>query len=122
MSRSPTADVYNALAESRQRQIVELLAPRAARGKPVVVLNLPRPAAAKHLYALCTVGLVVVIQQGRRRVDQLQAERPKTVHDWGRFFEELWNDRLHRIKERAEHRARTRQQPPIIPKPRKGKP
>ncbi|HEV3341998.1 MAG TPA: metalloregulator ArsR/SmtB family transcription factor [Pirellulales bacterium] len=109
MPRAPTtADVFNAIAEPRRRQIVELLARRGALtvGALVVTLGLPQPAVSKHLGVLRKVGVVAVAKQGRERVYTLQAEKLKTVHDWAKAFEDLWGHQLDRIKERAERRAR----------------
>lgn len=99
-----TTDVFNAIAEPRRRQIVELLARRGALavGTIVVALGLPQPAISKHLGVLRKVGVVEVIRQGKQRVYSLEAEKLKTVHDWVQAFEELWSHQLDRIKERAE--------------------
>ena len=124
MPRAPTtADVFNAIAEPRRRQIVELLARRGALavGTLVVALGLPQPAVSKHLGVLRKVGVVAVIKQGKQRVYNLEAEKLKTVHDWVKAFEELWGHQLDRIKERAEHRAREQTESPIPLKPRKGR-
>lgn len=109
MSRAPTtSDVFNAIAEPRRRQIVELLARRGALavGTLVVALGLPQPAVSKHLSVLRSVGVVAVIKQGKQRVYNLEAEKLKVVHDWVKAFEGLWGHQLNRIKERAERRAR----------------
>jgi DNA-binding transcriptional ArsR family regulator len=109
MPRAPTtADVFNAIAEPRRRQIVELLARRGALavGALVVALGLPQPAVSKHLGVLRKVGVVAVSKQGRERVYSLEADKLKTVHDWVKAFENLWDHQLDRIKERAERRAR----------------
>jgi DNA-binding transcriptional ArsR family regulator len=105
-----TTDVFNAIAEPRRRQIVELLARRGALavGTLVVTLGLPQPAVSKHLGVLRKVGVVVVVKQGKQRVYSLEAEKLKIVHDWVKTFEALWGHQLDRIKERAEHRARDR--------------
>jgi DNA-binding transcriptional ArsR family regulator len=105
---STTTDVFNAIAEPRRRQIVELLAQRGALavGALVLTLGLPQPAVSKHLGVLRKVGVVAVIKQGRERVYNLEAEKLKTVHDWVKAFERLWDHQLDRIKERAERRAR----------------
>ena len=120
MPRAPTtADVFNAIAEPRRRQIVELLARRGALavGTLVVTLGLPQPAVSKHLGVLRKVGVVAVIKQGKQRVYNLEAEKPKTVHDWVKAFESLWGHQLDRIKERAERRAhqQTESSPPLKP-------
>ena len=120
---STTTDVFNAIAEPKRRQIVELLAQRGALavGTLVVALGLPQPAVSKHLGVLRKVGLVAVIKQGKQRVYSLEAEKLKTVHDWVKAFEELWGHQLDRIKERAEQRAHEQTESPTPLKPRKGK-
>jgi DNA-binding transcriptional ArsR family regulator len=123
MPRAPTtADVFNAIAEPRRRQIVELLAQRGALavGTLVVTLGLPQPAVSKHLGVLRKVGVVTVIKQGRQRVYNLEAEKLKTVHDWVMAFEDLWDHQLNRIKDRAEHRAREQTESPTPLNRRKG--
>jgi DNA-binding transcriptional ArsR family regulator len=117
-----TADVFNAIAEPRRRQIVELLARRGplAVGALVVTLALPQPAVSKHLNVLRKVGVVSVTKQGKQRVYSLEAEKLKTVHDWVKAFEEHWGHQLDRIKERAERRAREQSASPTPIKPRKG--
>src|SRR6516165_2712894 len=123
MPRGPTtADIFNAIAEPRRRQIIELLARRGALavGALVVTLGLPQPAVSKHLGVLRKVGVVAVIKQGKHRVYSLEAEKLKTVHDWVKAFEQLWGHQLDRIKQRAERRAREQTQSPTPIKPRKG--
>jgi DNA-binding transcriptional ArsR family regulator len=123
MPRAPTtADVFNAIAEPRRRQIVELLGRRGALavGTLAVTLGVPQPAVSKHLGVLRKVGLVAVQKQGRERVYNLEAEKLKTVHDWAKAFERFWGHQLDRIKERAEHRAREQSESPTPLKPRKG--
>lgn len=123
MPRAPTtADVFNAIAEPRRRQIIELLAGRGALtvGALVVTLGLPQPAVSKHLGVLRKVGVVAVIKQGQQRVYSLEAEKLKTVHDWVKAFESLWSHQLDRIKQRAERRAREQAESTTSPKPRKG--
>jgi DNA-binding transcriptional ArsR family regulator len=123
MPRAPTTtDVFNAIAEPRRRQIVELLARRGALavGTLVVTLGLPQPAVSKHLGVLRKVGVVTATKQGQQRVYHLEAQKLKTVHDWVKAFERLWSHQLDRIKERAERRAREQMETPPPLQPRKG--
>jgi DNA-binding transcriptional ArsR family regulator len=125
MPRAPTtADVFNAIAEPRRRQIIELLAQRGALtvGALVVTLGLPQPAVSKHLGVLRKVGVVAVMKQGQQRVYSLEAEKLKTVHDWVKAFESLWSHQLDRIQQRAERRAREQAESTTSQKPRKGQP
>ena len=104
-----TADAFNAVAEPRRRQIVELLAARGAMavGAIVLALGFEQPAVSKHLGVLRTVGIVSVEKQGKHRVYRLDATELKSVHDWTSKFERHWTNQLNRIKERAERRVRT---------------
>src|SRR5438552_16001501 len=93
MPRAPTtADVFNAIAEPRRRQIVELLARRGplAVGTLVAALGLPQPAVSKHLGVLRKVGVVAVSKKGRERVYNLVAEKLNNIHDWVKACAELW--------------------------------
>jgi DNA-binding transcriptional ArsR family regulator len=105
--RATTADVFNAIAEPRRRQIVELLARRGPLtvGALVELLGLPQPGVSKHLGVLRKVGVVAVSKEGKHRVYNLVAEKLKVVHDWAKTFEDLWSTQLDRIRERAEQRA-----------------
>ena len=103
-----TADVFNAIAEPRRRDIIDLLAagkPRAV-GELVVTLRIPQPAVSKHLAVLRKVGLVSVSKDGQHRLYQLIPQELKPVHDWVKTFERYWGHQLDRIKERAERKAR----------------
>jgi DNA-binding transcriptional ArsR family regulator len=103
-----TSDVFNAIAEPRRREIIDLLAGSGERavGDLVRKLRLPQPAVSKHLGVLRRVRLVSVSQRGRRRMYRLNARELKPVHDWVRSYERFWSHRLDRIKERAERKAR----------------
>lgn len=110
---STTSDVFNAIAEPRRREIVELLARRGALavGAIVLVLGLPQPAVSKHLAVLRTVGVVAVAKVGQQRVYELNPRELKTVHDWVSQFEQFWSHQLDRIKQRAERSARRTSKP-----------
>jgi DNA-binding transcriptional ArsR family regulator len=117
MARMPTtSDAFNAVAEPRRRQILDLLA-RGERPVNDVVesLGLTQPQVSKHLRVLREVGLVSVRGWGQQRLYQLNADRLKPIHDWVRTFERFWEHQLDRIKERAVRKANERsaeQNPP----------
>jgi DNA-binding transcriptional ArsR family regulator len=117
MARAPTTlDPFNAVAEVRRRQILDVL----ARGERPVndlvrTLGLAQPQVSKHLRVLREVGLVSVRGAGQKRLYKLNAERLKPIHDWVRTFEGFWDDQLDRIKERAERLAIERAEGPNEP-------
>src|SRR5215211_3559955 len=107
MARSPTtSDAFNAVAEPRRRQILDLLARGERPVNDVVAsLGLAQPQVSKHLRVLREVGLVRVRGSGQRRLYTLNAEGLKPIHDWVRTFERFWDSQLDRIKQRAERLA-----------------
>ena len=109
-----TSDVFNAIAEPRRREIIDLLANHGEQAVNDLVgaLRLPQPAVSKHLSVLRRVRLVTASRRGRRRVYRLNAGELKTVHDWVKHYERLWGHQIDRIKQRAERRARELAQPP----------
>jgi DNA-binding transcriptional ArsR family regulator len=105
-----TADVFNAIAEPRRREIIDLLRSgrRHAVGDLVTRLQIPQPAVSKHLGVLRKVGIVSVTKQGQQRLYQLNAKELKPVHDWVKTYERFWTHQLSRIKQAAERKARER--------------
>jgi DNA-binding transcriptional ArsR family regulator len=79
-----TSDVFNAIAEQREREIVDRLAEGAERDVTEVVLKLglPQPAVSMHLGVLRKVGLVTVHKVEQRRFYRLNPHELKPVHDW----------------------------------------
>jgi DNA-binding transcriptional ArsR family regulator len=116
MARAAAAsDVFNAIAERRRREIVELLSPDRARavGEIVLKLGLPQPAVSKHLGVLRKVGLVNVQRNGQQRLYRLNPEPLRAVHDWVKRYEQFWDDHLSAIKSAAERKARERGNKPL---------
>lgn len=103
-----TSDVFNAIAEPRRREIVDLLATGAERDvtELVLKLGLPQPAVSKHLGVLRKVGVVAVHKDGQRRLYRLNPQELKPVHDWIQNFERFWTGHLDTIKEAAERKAK----------------
>ncbi len=125
MSRAAAiSDVFNAIAEPRRRQIIELLARRRglAVGAIVLALKLRQPAVSKHLGVLREVGVVSVSKQGRQRVYELNPDQLRPVFDWVKTFEQHWEHQLDRIRARAEQRAAELSKSLFPPHSKKGTP
>jgi DNA-binding transcriptional ArsR family regulator len=105
-----TADVFNAIAEPRRRQIIDLLGDMRVRpvGDVVEFLRLPQPTVSKHLGVLRKVGLVSVTRLGQQRLYSLNPQELKPVNDWVKPFERHWTQQVDRIKQRAEDKATKR--------------
>jgi len=95
---STTTDVFNALAESRRRDILDaLIGGEKAVGTIVSELSLAQPQVSKHLRVLSEVGLVTYRSEGRRRLYRLQPGQLKPLHDWLANYEQQVNERLDRM-------------------------
>ena len=98
-----TADVFNAIAESRRRDILVFLAgSERPVGEIVDELGLGQPSVSKHLKVLREVGLVEVRRDGRQMLYRTNADAIRPLHEWTSTFERFWRHQLSRIKERAE--------------------
>jgi len=93
-----TTDAFNAVAEPRRRQILDVL---AGGERPVndlvALLGLAQPLVSKHLRVLRQVGLVEVRDEGRQRMYRLNAHPLKPIHDWVKDYERSWSQRFDRL-------------------------
>jgi DNA-binding transcriptional ArsR family regulator len=95
---SATADVFNAIAESHRREILDMLIDgEKAVGTIVEDLALSQPQVSKHLRVLSEVGLVRCRADGRRRLYSLEPTRLQPFHDWLAKHEQALNERLDRM-------------------------
>ena len=107
MSRAATtSDVFNAVAESRRRDILSFLAASERPvGDIVSALNFEQPSVSKHLRVLRDVGLVRARRDGRKILYRTNAEAIRPLNEWSATFERYWQHQLNRVKERAEKMA-----------------
>lgn len=120
MPRAPTTlDPFNAIAEPRRREILELLDGDPQPVSAIVdALKLAQPSVSKHLQVLLKVGLVEVRREGRQAFYHTNGESLRAIHMWTERFERHWLKKLLRIKERAELAAKAAAQSADTP-PRK---
>ena len=90
-----TVDTFNAVAEPRRRQILDLL---VAGEQPVndlvIALDLPQPYVSKHLRVLREVGAVTTREDGRHRLYRLNGPALRPIHEWVSPFEQFWSERV----------------------------
>ena len=96
MARAPTtADAFNAVAEPRRRQILDVLAGGERPVNDLVrTLGIAQPQVSKHLRVLREVGAVAVRDEGRRRLYRLNGRALKPIHDWVSTYERTWSERF----------------------------
>jgi DNA-binding transcriptional ArsR family regulator len=90
-----TADAFNAVAEPRRRQILDVL---SAGERPVNdlvgLLGMSQPLVSKHLRVLREVGLVEVREEGRQRMYCVNGRPLQPIHDWVKAYEDAWAERF----------------------------
>jgi DNA-binding transcriptional ArsR family regulator len=104
MARTPTTfDPFNAVAEPKRRQVLEVLGTQELSVNEIVErLGWNQPMVSKHLGVLKEVGLVSERRAGRQRLYRVNAERLKPIYDWVAPFERYWSERYDRLDEILE--------------------
>jgi DNA-binding transcriptional ArsR family regulator len=93
-----TADAFNAVAEPRRRQILDVLAGGERPVNDIVAqLGLAQPQVSKHLRVLREVGVVDVRENGRQRLYRVNGEALRPIHEWVKGYERLWEERFERL-------------------------
>ena len=93
-----TTDAFNAVAEPRRRQILDLLAAGELPVNDLVAaLGVAQPLVSKHLRVLREVGLVTVRDEGRQRMYRLNGAPLKPIYDWVKTYEQSWTARFERL-------------------------
>jgi DNA-binding transcriptional ArsR family regulator len=90
-----TTDVFNAVAEPRRRQLLDLLRDGERPVNDLVDLTgLTQPQVSKHLRVLREVGVVDVRDAGRQRLYRINGPALKPIHEWVAGYERLWSERF----------------------------
>ena len=90
-----TTDAFNAVAEPRRRQILDVLAAgERSVNDLVAALGIPQPLMSKHLRVLREVDLVIARDDGRQRLYRLNGIALRPIYDWVKDFEQLWSERF----------------------------
>lgn len=93
--------VAHALADGTRRGILRLVRDdeRAAGDLAAAFPRISRPAVSQHLRVLHDAGLVSIRPDGNRR---LYRARSEGLADVWQFIDEMWTDRLAKLKQVAE--------------------
>jgi DNA-binding transcriptional ArsR family regulator len=93
-----TTDAFNAVAEPRRREILDVLAGGERPVNELVrLLGLAQPQVSKHLRVLREVGAVSVRERGRQRLYRLNGQALKPIHDWVKTYERSWSERFEQL-------------------------
>ena len=116
--------IWKALADETRRTILDFL---RSGPKPTTAIveqfpDLSRFAVMKHLDVLRQAALVVTREEGRQRINSLNAVPIRMIYErWVSNYEGIWANALLRVKEAAE-RSVAVPSPPRAAKNSAGKP
>jgi DNA-binding transcriptional ArsR family regulator len=101
---------FEVLAESRRREILDLLrSGERPVGELVEELALTQPAVSKHLKVLRDAGLVDVRQDAQRRWYRLRPEPLAEIDAWLEPYRDLWRSRLAALEQHLDRMDESRQ-------------
>ena len=110
--------VWKALSDPTRRAILDSLrrGPLTTTGIVELFPHLTRFGVMKHLDVLREAGLVNTREEGRQRVNRLNAVPIRQIYErWMSPFHDVWASQLLRVEDDAEQR-------PTIKKPARHKP
>jgi DNA-binding transcriptional ArsR family regulator len=97
------ASTFEALAEPRRREILDLLRDgERPVGELVERLALTQPTVSKHLKVLRTAGLVDVRQDAQRRLYRLRLEPLTEIDAWLAPYRRMWTASLDALERRLD--------------------
>src|SRR5215475_10388416 len=94
--------VWKALSDPTRREILDLLrqGPRTTTEIVDEFPHLTRFGVMKHIDVLRAAGLINTREEGRQRVNSLNAVPIRQIYErWVRRYEEFWADKLLRLKD-----------------------
>jgi DNA-binding transcriptional ArsR family regulator len=97
--------VWKALSDPTRREILDLLrqGPRTTTEIVDEFPHLTRFGVMKHIDVLRAAGLINTREEGRQRVNSLNAVPIRRIYErWVSRYEEFWADKLLRLKEDVE--------------------
>jgi DNA-binding transcriptional ArsR family regulator len=97
--------VWKALSDPTRRSILDLLrqGPRTTTEIVAEFPHLSRFGVMKHIEVLREANLIQTREEGRQRVNSLNAAPIRQIYErWVSQYEELWADNLLRLKEDVE--------------------
>lgn len=101
-------DVWKALSDPTRRAILDLLrdGPRTTTEIVDSFTDLTRFGVMKHIEVLRNAGLIHTREEGRQRINSLNAVPIRRIYErWVRRYEELWVNTLLRVKDDSEKKG-----------------
>ena len=96
-------DVFQAIADSTRREIIDLLAGQSLPvNKVAQQFDISRPAVSKHIKILNECGLVNIRKEGRKRFCRADPRKLQEVAEWTARYQKFWSTRLDALENALE--------------------
>ena len=113
--------VWKALSDPTRRAILDLLhkGPRKTTEIVEAFPHLTRFGVMKHIDVLRDAGLILTREEGRQRVNSLNAVPIRQIYErWVSRYQEFWADSLLRLKDDLQTGGASRRNPSESPEDR----
>ena len=91
----PLDSIFHALADHTRREMLRSLSRQERTVSELAApFQMSLAAASKHVKVLERAGLILRTVRGRTHICRLAPEPLADAHEWLRFYERFWNERL----------------------------
>ena len=102
-------DVFQLLAESSRRQLLEALRyGERSVNELVDRTHMSQPSVSKQLRLLLDSGVVSLRKAGRRHLYTIQGRPLREASEWLSYYERFWEEGLNRMDEALQEQTRLR--------------
>jgi len=108
--RADLDQIWKALADETRRSILDYLrdGPRTTTEIVEQFPNLSRFGVMKHMDVLRTAGLLITREEGRKRINSLNAVPIRQIYErWVSKYENVWAHTLLQVKQDAQRSVRS---------------
>lgn len=97
-------DVFSALAESRRRDIIEMLAMNGQLSASEISkkFNVTPSAISQHLKILREAEIIKMEKRAQQRIYKINPSAIEGMEDWINRMKKLWDGRFQRLQELLE--------------------
>jgi DNA-binding transcriptional ArsR family regulator len=100
LSPSKPTNLFEIIAETNRRHIIDLLRTRPRTvGELVESTSLSQPGVSKHLRILREAGLVTISKESQKHIYHLRAEPLVEIDNWLEPYRQFWSSRLDALEQ-----------------------
>jgi DNA-binding transcriptional ArsR family regulator len=99
-SHTNPTNLFEIIAETNRRQIIDLLRARPRSvGEIVELSQLSQPGVSKHLRILREAGLVTTSKESQKHIYHLRAQPLREIDNWLEPYRQYWSGRLDALEQ-----------------------